>query len=266
MPKILIMRPLPSPNSRMCQQSSLSGALLLAFVCMSSFLMLSTPARAQGQSKPEHQEWEASFFYGGSFLGSGTYATPVEGSSTSTSRNVELKYASGYLMGASITNNRGQRYGGAFEYSFANQPMTFTNLADSIPSLSFGQSVHRFAYNLIYYPMERQKQLRPYVFAGPGVALFAVKGSSKDAAAVQGVHLNDPWKMTMNWGGGIKYLVMKQAGIQFQFSDSISGVPGYGLPETAKAGPGGANAGFRPDGLMNNWQVSIGFNYQWRNR
>jgi hypothetical protein len=35
-------------------------------------------------------------------------------------------------------------------------------------------------------------------------------------------------------------------------------VPGYGLPRTA---PAFAEAGFRPDGVLHNWQVSIGFMY-----
>lgn len=238
----------------------------LIFVLLPCMLMLPLAAQAQGRSTLTHGEWEASFFYGGSFLGSGRYVTPVEGSGQNSSRTVGLRYASGYLMGASITENRWQHWGATLEYAFSNQPMTFTNLSDSIPSLSFGQSIHRFAYDVLYYPRDQYQRLRPYAFAGPGVALFYIKGSGKDAASVQGIRLNDPWKFTMNWGGGIKYLVKDHAVASFQFSDSISGVPGYGLPPTGKAGPGGYVAGFRPDGLMNNWLISVGFNYQFEIR
>ncbi len=210
-----------------------------------------------------HDDWEASFFYGGSFLGSGAYTTPVSGSSQGSSRAVGLRYASGYLLGASVTTNRWDHAGASLEYSFSNQPVTFTNLSDSVPSLSLGHSIHRFAYNVLYYPWDRSKRLRPYAFGGPGVSLFYIKGSSKDAAAAQGISLSDPWKFTMNWGGGVKYLVKNHAAAVLQFSDSICGVPGYGLPSSGKVGTAGYTAGFRPDGLMNNWMISIGFNYQW---
>ncbi len=229
-------------------------------------LMLPLPAKAQGFSLT-HGEWEASFFYGGSLPTSGTHVTPVEGSGQNSPGTVGLRYAKGYMIGVSLSQNPWEHWGAALEYVFSNQPMTFTNLSDSIPSLSLGQSVHRFAYDVVYYPRGRHQRLRPYAFAGPGIALFYIKGASKDAASVQGItSLSDPWKFTMNWGGGVKYLVREHAVASFQFSDSVSGVPGYGLPEIGKTGQAGYVAGFRPDGLMNNWLVSVGFTYQWETK
>jgi opacity protein-like surface antigen len=169
-------------------------------------------------------------------------------------------------MGASITDNRWQHWGATLEYSFANQPITFANLTDSVSSLSLGHVIHRFSYDVLYYPLDRSQKVRPYLFAGPGVSLFYVKSSSKDEAASQGISLSDPWKFTMNWGGGVKYLLKSQVAASFQFSDSISGVPGYGLPRTGIVVSGGYAPGFRPDGLMNNWLISFGLNYQWDDR
>jgi opacity protein-like surface antigen len=244
-------------------QSVLRKVLLQILVSLPALVMLPLPAEAQSGYRLEHAEWEMSVFYGGSFIGSRTQVTPVE---NSPSRSIGLRYASGYMMGASVSENRWDHWGAVLEYSFSNQPMTFTNLSDSIPSLSVSQSIHRFSYDILYYPRGPHQRLRPYVFGGPGVALFYVKGPSKDFAAAQGINLNDPWKLAMNWGGGIKYLVKDHAAASIQFTDSISGVPGYGLPESGRVGPGGYVPGFRPDGLMNNWLVSVGFNYQWQKR
>jgi hypothetical protein len=228
------------------------------------FLLLrSTPGQAQGSFSLSHREWEVAVFGGGSFIGSSEYKTPVTGSTQQSSRTVGLKYATGYQIGISATDNLKQHYGGSLEYSFSNQPLTITNLSDAVPSLSLGHSIHRFAYNILYYPLDRDARLRPFAFLGPGVSLFSVSGSSKEAAAAQGIHLSAPWKFTVNFGGGIKYLLKDHVAASFQFSDSISGVPGYGLPPNGSFVSGKYIPGFRPDGLMHNWLISVGFLYQW---
>jgi opacity protein-like surface antigen len=218
---------------------------------------------AQGVFKSVHGEWELSVFGGVSYLNDGVYATPVEGSQMESSREVGLIYGTGAQIGIRVADNHWQHWGGSLEYSFSNQPLTFTNLSDSIPSLGIGHGIHRVSYNVLYYTRDRDSRLRPYVFAGPGVSLFHVSGSSKDSAAMLGIYLKDPWKVTMNWGGGAKYLIKKQIAASFHFSDSISGVPGYGLPETGRLTLDGYVPGFRPEGLMHNWLIGAGFVFQW---
>ena len=90
--------------------------------------------------------------------------------------------------------------------------------------------------------------------------------AQRDAAAAEGIQLSDPWKFAMNWGGGVKYLVARQVAANFQFSDNISGVPGYGLPETGRFVSGTYVPAFRPNGLLNNWLISAGFVFQWNDR
>jgi hypothetical protein len=220
---------------------------------------------AQGQTL-RHRDWELAVFGGGSFLGSGSYATPVTGSIQQTSRTVGLNYGDGYLLGASVTENRGPHFGAALEYSFSNQPLTITNLTDSTPSLGLGHSIHRFAYDLIYYLKDRDSRLRPFAFAGPGVSLFHVGESGRQDAEARGIHLSSPWKFTMNFGGGIKCLLKDQIAASLQFSDSVSGVPGYGLPSNGSVVSGKYTPGFRPDGFLNNWRIGLSFIYQWDHR
>jgi hypothetical protein len=226
------------------------------------FLMLQA-IPGQAQITLSHRQWELSVFGGASFIGSSEHVTPVTGSTQQSSRTVGLHYASGYQVGISATENRWEHFAGTFEYSFSNQPLTFQNLSDAVPSLSVGHSIHRIGYNLLYYPMDKYSRLRPYAFGGPGMALFYVGGSGKETAAAQGIHLNAPWKVTANFGGGVKYLVKDHFAASAQFSDSISGTPGYGLPLNGYYASGKYVAGFRPNGLLNNWLVSVGFVYQW---
>jgi opacity protein-like surface antigen len=247
-----------------CARSVSRNAVLRISLLILPFLtLLAEPSRAQVRFQYTHGEWEATVFAGGSFIGSHVHQTPVEGQS---SRAVGLSYATGSQLGGRIADNHWRHWGAAFEYSFSNQPINFTNLSDATPSVGLGQAIHRFNYDMLYYPFDRHYRLRPYAFAGPGVALFWIKGSAKDAAAAQGIQLSDPWKFAMNWGGGVKFLVVRQVAANFQFSDNISGVPGYGLPETGRFVSGTYVPGFRPNGLLNNWLISAGFTFQWDDR
>lgn len=237
--------------------------LLVAFFLVS---MLPIAAQAQGLLPPTHREWEVSIFGGGSFISDNTFPTPVAGSGSQITRAVGLNYASGVQLGMRITEDRWKHWGATMEYSFSNQPLTFTNLSDAVPSLSLGESIHRFSYDVLYYPLDKYHRLRPFAFAGPGVSLFYIKGSSKNAAAAKGINVSDPWKFSMSVGGGVKYLIMDQIAIAFQYCDSISGVPRYGLPSTGYIAGGQYVAAFRPDGLMHNSLISVSFNYQWGGR
>ncbi len=234
------------------------GALLSMLILFCFVALFHSSAQAQAWKREKHRDWEASAFWGGSFLGVGTYRTPVEGSSSEASRTVRIRYVPSYQLGGILTSNHGDRWGLALAYSFSNQATVFTNLSDSVPLLHVRQSIHRIAYNILFYPMNREHRLRPYVFAGPGLAFFDIRRSFRDNAADKGVMLKDSLKVTVNWGAGFKCLLMKQLGIYLQFDDGISGIPSYGLPKTT-----GSTAGFRPEGWKNNWLVSIGINYQW---
>lgn len=227
---------------------------------------LAHTSQAQGVFEFAHGEWEASVFAGGSFIGSSTHKTPVEGSTTQSSRIVGLSYGTGSQLGLRVTDDEWQHWGTAAEYSFSNQPLTFTNLSDSIQSLGLGSAIHRFSYDILYYAQDRDHKLRVFAFVGPGVSLFHIKGSGKEIAEAQGIHLTDPWKFTMNWGGGAKYLLRNQVAASIQFNDSVSGIPRYGLPETGRVVSGVFVPGFHPKGLLNNWLISAGFIYQWDER
>jgi opacity protein-like surface antigen len=228
--------------------------------------LIPVAAQAQSLSKLTHRTWEISVFGGGSYIGERLFPTPVTGSSQQTSRTVGLSYASGSQFGLRVTENRWQHWGAAMEYGFSNQPLKFTNLSDAVPLLALGHSIHRFKYDFVYYPFDRSHRLRPFAFAGSGASLFVVKGPSRDAAAAKGIQLNDPWKLTVSWGGGVKYLIRDQLAASFQFSDGMSGVPHYGLPPSGRFVSSQYSPGFQPDGRLHNRLISLSFIYQWGSR
>ncbi len=254
---------LSKPTRRWGSTGDMIRKLLVALLLVS---LWSIAAQAQGLPPPIHRSWEVSIFAGGSLISDESSLTPVAGSSSQTSRTVGLSYATGSQFGMRLTENRWKNWGAAMEYSFSNQPLTFTNLSDAVPSLSLGHSIHRFSYDVLYYPLDRSHRLRPFAFAGTGVSLFYVKSASKDAAAAYNVHLNDPWKFSMRWGGGVKYLIKDQFAVAFQYTSNTSGIPQYGLPGTGYVASGQYVPGFRPDGLLNNRLISLSFNYQWGSR
>jgi hypothetical protein len=162
-----------------------------------------------------------------------------------------------------VAENRWKHWGAVAEYSFSNQPLRLSNLTDSQPLLALGHAIHRFSYNVAYYPLDRTHRFRPFAFAGPGVSLFYVRSDAKDLAAARGLRLNDPWKLTIQWGGGIKILLKDKVAASFQFSDNIAGVPHYGLPPNGRLVSGTYSAGFLPNGIMHNRLLSVGLIYQW---
>ena len=112
---------------------------------------------------------------------------------------------------------------------------------------------------ILVYPVKPSHRLRPYVFAGPGLAFFRVHEDSRAVAAPKGIPLDSSWKFSMTWGAGAKYMIGDHAGIGFRFGDALSRLPSYGLPSSK----GQATPGFRPQGFLHNWQATVSVVYRW---
>jgi opacity protein-like surface antigen len=237
--------------------------LVLVFVVA----WFSAAAEAQTGIPPNHRAWEFTPFGGGSLIRGEQFKTPVIGSSQETTRTVGMHFGKGPQLGVRIAENRWDHWGASLEYSFSNQPLSFTNVSPELYSIAFGHSVHRLIYDVLYYPVDRSKRLRPYAFGGTGVTRFHINDTSKaEAASTLGITLVDRWKFTISWGGGVKYLVLDHVAICFQFSDRITGVPDYGFPRSIQVVGGAFRPGFEPTGYLNNWLINLGFAYQWGER
>ena len=231
------------------------------FLMFAIALTLCRPLFAQSGYSPQ-SDFEAAAFGGGSLSSNFQFPTRVSGSSLETSRTVGMSYASGFQVGVRVFENRGDFWSGGMEYSFANQPLTITNLSPDIPSLSLSQSANRFSYDVSYLGLPLQR-FRPYAKVGAGATLFYIDQPSKDAALAQGLALRDSWKFTFNWGGGFKYRIVEQVFLAFDLKDQVSGVPSYGLPLSAQVVNGVYQPGIDGNGLFHNWQLNLGFSFGW---
>ena len=233
--------------------------LVLAFALCCADL-----ASAQTASPPEYREWEFTPFAGGSFAGSYHFPTTVLGSDHETSRTVGMQYNSGYQLGMRVTDNFNELWAADLEYSFALQNLRFTNLSPDLPVLSLNNYTHHFDYNVAYMPLPRTRRFRPYVDAGAGASLFFINGDSRSQATQQGVKLRDgTWEFLFNIGGGGKYLVADQFAVTFDIKDAVSRIPRYGLRDTAQVINGQFVPGIHVHGILHNWQLNVGANFQW---
>jgi hypothetical protein len=209
-----------------------------------------------------HRQWETAGFAGVSTIEEHSFLTPIDGGALGF-QNVGLRYASGYQIGWRINENLGDFWNSNLEVSFANQPLTFTNLSPSVPSLSLSHSVTHFTYAMSYLPRARDKRFRPYASIGTGAALFYITSSSKEFALQQGVPLRDNWNFVGLFGGGFKYLTADHVAVSFDVRDNLTSFPTYGLSPTATVVNGQLLPGFNPRGTMQNWQLNFGIAYQW---
>ncbi len=217
------------------------------------------PVMGQGPLYGRTDKWEFAVFAGASYRGENVYPTPFEGGTT---RDVTLRFAPGYLVGARITQNLGQYFGAELDYSLANQPVEFRNLTPTLQQVNLDDRVHSVTYTVLFYGLKRDSRLRPYGVVGPGISLFETFGESEKNAVSLGLNLTNRWKVAGIVGGGVKYRVTEQTGFRFDVRDHITGVPDFGLPHTGTI----QTPGFRPDGELHNWQFSAGFFYSFSGR
>ena len=159
------------------------------------FLLPLSAVAVQGQ---DPGEWEVSMFVGYSGTDSGTFSTPVVGAPFP--QNVELKFKDSYAVEGRLTQNMGQRFGGEVEYVYSNQPGQFKQLSSTIAVLDFSQKIHKFAYDMIFYPADRDTPVRPFLLAGIGGSFFQVTDDSKQEAARLGVTLDNELRFAFSFG------------------------------------------------------------------
>jgi opacity protein-like surface antigen len=228
--------------------------------------LLSASAAAQPAPAEKSEKWEFSVFYGVSSRGEHLFATPfattVDNKPTTELRNVGLNFASGYIVGARITENLGDRFGAELEYNLANQQLRFTHLTPALAQLDVQHRVHGISYTVLVYGTDRKHKLRPYGAVGPGIAFYDAYGSSVAKAVAAGVPIKDRWQMGAVVGGGVKYRATKNTGFRFDVRDHFTGVPSYGLPEKGAD----QKAALLPEGKLHNWQFNVGFFYSFSGR
>jgi opacity protein-like surface antigen len=222
-----------------------------------------TPGFSQTIFPIQYREWEATGFVGTSVSPKLKFRTPVSGSSQESFQTVEMHYQPGYQVGVRGTQNFYDFWSADLEYSFSDQDLTFKNLSPSIPSLSLTQYTHNLSYNISYLPLPPTKRFRPYADVGVGAGWFYLPGRVKKDALELGLKLRDSWELLFNLGGGMKYLLADQLAFSFDVKYRLSGVPSYGLPDSARVVNGQYRPGMAATGVLQNTTFSFGLIYQW---
>jgi hypothetical protein len=236
------------------QTCGIALLLLLALFCC-------TPAFAKTEWPLQYREYEAIPFVGASFISDFHFSTPVVGNGQVSSRTVRMSFDPGPSIGARVHQNVGDYCGVALEYSFAAQRLHFTNLAPNIQNLSMNSFIHHFSWDVYSMPLPRTKRFRPY--GGGGVGAVGYVPGGKSDALEKGVELHSSWSFLVDLGGGFKYLVSDRFALTLDVKDRISTVPSYGLPKSARIVNGVFQPGMRRHGFLQNWQVNLGFSFQW---
>jgi opacity protein-like surface antigen len=227
------------------------------------FFVLSIPGvSAQGISSQAKDKWEASGFFGFGGAGDDVFVTSVEEGAT---QDVRLDLEQSYVLGIRITENLGQYLGAELEYSFTNQPLLFQGLSPTLPFLALDHQVHKLAYSALFYGISRQSRIRPFGSVGFGTSFFQVSNNSQDEALREGADLKNRWKLAFSYGAGVKLQVAPGWGVRADFRDQVTGVPDFGFPSQAPLLEGGETGpGFRADGILHNWQTTVGVTYSFR--
>jgi hypothetical protein len=235
-----------------------AGTLILGLAVVSG-----TAAMAQTPYTPTDPEWAVSGFVGPVFSEKFQFQTSVSGEGPESSRTVGMEYETGYVTGVRIAQNLNEYWGADLEYSFANQRLRFLNLSPAISDLTLNHYLHHLSYSVAVLPLPRMKHFRPYVNTGIGAAWFYLPGRVKKDAAELGLQLRDSWEMSFRFGGGFKYRLLDELGFVVDVRDTLSRIPSYGLPSSARTANGQYQPGIDPRGLLHNVQFSVGFSYQW---
>ncbi len=227
-------------------------------------LLLDGMASAQIIYPARTDKWEFSGFFGiNKPTGDDSFLTPVSDGSTQL---VSLDSETGYVVGARITQNLRNFFAAELEYSFANQRAALVNLSPALPRFDLRQKVHTVNYNGLVYLTRRGSKIRPFGTAGVGVSLFQLSGETGSRGVAVGLDLVDRWKFAFSWGGGVKILKWRNWGVRFDFRDTVTGIPDFGLPRVSEVVNGIPGPALRPDGLMHRLQFSGGFVYSFSGR
>jgi opacity protein-like surface antigen len=234
-----------------------SLAFVLLVLSFQHFLTAQTYPGSTTYPTIKQDKWEFSAMGGWASVSSpSSFVTSVDDGS---SYLVGLHQDGGYAFGLNITENNREYLGFEFGYTFADQTSTFDNLSPSLQTFVIKQKIHNFNYLGLIYLTKRESRLRPYGTVGAGVSLFVPDSSAQRVGVENGLDLARRWKMSFNWGGGMKWALGKKWGLRFDFRDTVTGIPDYGIPRSATV-PAGAQVtpAFRPDGQYHHLQFTVG--------
>jgi opacity protein-like surface antigen len=151
-------------------------------------------------------------------------------------RLFETQFQNGIKIGVRGTFNVGEHWGAEGTYSFSSNGLQVRGVAPTTVQ-DYGVHLHQFTGNALYFFTASGKSFRPFVTAGLGVSRYSPTSDAKLAAAQdflgQPAVLASTSAFDFNFGAGIERKPWDHFGVRLDFRDYVTGIPRFGLPETA---------------------------------
>ncbi len=194
-------------------------------------------------------------FLGGASLLSGSRSFVVG------TRLFDTQFQNGIKIGVRGTFNLTEHLGVEGTYSFSSNGLRVTEMAPATVQ-DYGVHLHQFTGNALYFFTAKGRLFRPFVTAGLGVSRYSPTSDAKLAAAQnflgQSAVLTATSEFNFNFGAGIETKPWEHFGVRLDFRDHVTGIPRFGLPETATS----PTAPFFPvQGRAQDFEISTGLTY-----
>jgi outer membrane protein OmpA-like peptidoglycan-associated protein len=224
----------------------ISGLLLSSFLCLGipAFSQTSapqvtatatTPKAAAGPVDELPDKIEIDPFGGISMFGS-------------VDRGLGQKFSKGGTYGGRVAWNASRWVGLELFYDYSYNNVSFRTSSGTYPSgaplptYSFSNRIHSFAFNPIFNLRPRGSKFQPYITAGFGAADFVPTNSaqglarSPEQAPFMVQNLNDNLQPEINYGGGVKWHFTDHFGLRLDARGFLLYNPTFGLPNYPNGG------------------------------
>ena len=154
---------------------------------------------------------------GGSFYQSKTL--------TSAAGSADAGFDTGFAGAVWLGQNMYPKIGGELRYEYAKNDL---HLKGGGTTVNFSGYTHAIHYDILYHATPTGSKVRPYVFAGGGLKMFA--GTGKETA-FQGFNRiavlsnTTEYGTLLSVGGGIKFAISKRVQLRAEFRDNITPFP-----------------------------------------
>jgi hypothetical protein len=223
------------------------------FLCVIAFSGLK--ARAQ---EGQGVDPRVSFFAGASLLGGGrTFFIGPEGFNT--------KFQNGAKFGVRGDFNIRNHWAVEGTYGFESDGLNVARTTPAPSTSNFGVHIHQLEANGLYYFNARGSRFRPFLTAGFGIMRYNPTGDARLAAGTlfldQPVVLHGETHPDFVPGAGIEARIVSHISARLDFRDHITGLPRFGLQETAQSASG---PHYPISGVVSNWEFSAGIIYHFQ--
>ena len=202
------------------------------------FVVLLSPLAVEAQNNVE---------IGGLALVTGYRSTGVRSGPSIGS----VGFVPGPSVGGLLGQTMGERFGGEIRYLYAQNDL---KLISGGTEAKFAGRSHIVNYDLLVYLAPQRAHIRPFAAAGGGLKRYQGTGTEQAFQPLSNLALltkTSETLPTVDFGGGVKVHLSRNAALRFEFRDYITKVPRIFEP----------SPGAKISGLLHHWVPVIGISW-----